>query len=148
MRTGASTHYADAFDKQIKTEATLFRVKDSETDTSYDTVAYISIGQAYGLISLSSARGFSYTDYETYHRQKNAYETALAQYNSDVASYNADFDAYGSLLKSCGGYVTAGKCQGLMQWYDDLERQRAQLDSRLAQLEAQKATLCNHTEVG
>ena len=86
MRTGASTHYADAFDKQIKTEATLFRVKDSETDTSYDTVAYISIGQAYGLISLSSARGFSYTDYKTYHRQKNAYETALAQYNSDVAS--------------------------------------------------------------
>jgi len=109
--------------------------------SNYDRVAYVNIGRAYGLISLNAVRGFSYFDYETYRQQKNAYDAALAQYNSDVAAYNADGDAYDSLFNRCGGYATAGECQRLIQWYDDLERQRVQLNSRLAQLEGQEATL-------
>jgi hypothetical protein len=121
--------------------STLRCISTNEGPSSYDRVAFPSIGKVYGLISLSAVRGFSYFDYETYRQQKNAYDAALAQYNGDVAAYTADGDAYDTLFNRCGGYATVGECQRLIQWYDDLERQRVQLNSRLAQLKAQRATL-------
>jgi hypothetical protein len=116
--------------------------------SSYDRVAYLSIGKVYGLISLSSARGFSYTDYVMHCQQEDAYDTALNQYNSALETYNANLaayearcSAYDSLYDRCGGYATTGECQTLTQLYNNLESQHLQLDSQYSQLNNQYASL-------
>jgi hypothetical protein len=130
-------------------------VSTNEEPSSYDKIAYLSIGREYGSVSLSFAKGFSYSDYETYCQRKDAYDTALAQYNSAVERYNTWVALYDDLAEQyqnsydrCGVWPLAWDCQRLSQWYDDLERQRleldrqySQLDSQYAQLKAQEAAL-------
>jgi hypothetical protein len=54
----------------------------------WDKMAYLSIGQEYGLISLSAATCPEYECYEAYKQQKAAFDAALEQYNADVQAYN------------------------------------------------------------
>ena len=54
----------------------------------WDKVAYLSIGQEYGLISLSAATCPQYECYEAYKQQKADFEAAWQQYNDDVQAYN------------------------------------------------------------
>ena len=56
--------------------------------SDWDKVAYLSIGQEYGLISLSVATCPEYECYEVYKLQDASFDAALEQYNNDVQAYN------------------------------------------------------------
>jgi hypothetical protein len=65
---------------------------DSGTDppSSWDKVAYIEVGEEYGLIALGKATSPDYGFYETYRQQWLDYKSMLADYNEDVSSYNEE----------------------------------------------------------
>ncbi len=54
----------------------------------YDKVAYIEVGQAYGLISLDKATSFDYGFYEQWTQQWQDYEAKVSLYNGGSLSYN------------------------------------------------------------
>jgi len=53
----------------------------------YDKVAYIVVGQAYGLITLDKAASFDYGFYEQWEQQWNDYEAKVSLYNQGSLSY-------------------------------------------------------------
>jgi hypothetical protein len=53
-----------------------------------DKVAYMEIGESYGVIKLDAAEQFTYAYFETYVEDFEAYETDLADYNAQVIAYN------------------------------------------------------------
>jgi len=53
----------------------------------YDKVAYIVVGQAYGLITLDKATSFDYGFYEQWEQQWNDYEAKVSLYNQGSLSY-------------------------------------------------------------
>lgn len=54
----------------------------------YDKVAYIEVGQPYGLISLDKATSFDYAFYEQWTQQWADYEAKISLYNSGSLTYN------------------------------------------------------------
>ena len=54
----------------------------------YDKVAYIEIGQPYGLISLDKATSFDYSFYEQWTQQWQDYEAKVSLYNQGHLSYS------------------------------------------------------------
>ncbi len=53
----------------------------------YDKVAYIEVGQAYGLITLDKATSFDYGFYEQWMQQWSDYEAKVSLYNQGSLSY-------------------------------------------------------------
>ena len=82
----------------------------------YDKVAYILIGQEYGVISLEVAVSPFYNDYLAYLDDTAAFEVLLAEYEQDVSEYNraATDGSYGY------GYMK--------NWYNNLEETRLELE--------------------
>jgi len=54
----------------------------------YDKVAYIEVGQVYGLITLDKATSFDYAFYQQWTQQWDDYEAKIALYNSGHLTYN------------------------------------------------------------
>ena len=96
-----------------------------------DKIAFIELGEEYGLISLDVVESFSYGSYEQYMAEWEAYEDSLEQYIDEG-------DDYDNVLDRCGGYCTdtGGECncQRLWSWYDELEQKRRQLDRKYQEL--------------
>jgi len=57
---------------------------------SYDTIAYIEIGEEYGLIDIAKAKSLSYSFYEEYKQKWQEYESKLETYNREVERYNQE----------------------------------------------------------
>ncbi|MFC1998763.1 fibronectin type III domain-containing protein [Chloroflexota bacterium] len=55
---------------------------------SADKVAYLEVGKDYGAIVLDAAQEFTYTYFETYLADFEAYQEGLAEYNTQVEAYN------------------------------------------------------------
>ncbi|ADJ25378.1 hypothetical protein Dehly_0043 [Dehalogenimonas lykanthroporepellens BL-DC-9] len=127
----------DFFDRDIGHAATSFQTTDlglviidvtssygtggrglsSTAADSYDKVAYIAIGQEYGVISLEVAVSPFYNDYLAYLNDMATFESLMAEYEQDVREYNRA-TANGSY-----GY-------GYMKsWYNRLEETRLELES-------------------
>jgi hypothetical protein len=62
------------------------------TNTSWDKVAYIEIGQKYGVLDLEKAKYPNYEFYREYEQKWEEYKAQLAAYNSDVKQYNQDIE--------------------------------------------------------
>lgn len=58
--------------------------------TSWDTVAYIELGEEYGLIDIAKAKSLSYGFYEEYKQKWQEYEKLLSDYNEEVIRYNQE----------------------------------------------------------
>ena len=104
---------------------------DPSNKDSRDTIAYVEQGMEYGLISLDIVEGFSYSYYQQYMNEWEAYANSLVQYYDDL-------DAYNSVNYSCGDICTdeGGECncQRLWSWYDKLELWENQLDRQYEEL--------------
>jgi hypothetical protein len=88
---------------------------------SWDKVAYLSIGQEYGLISLSAATCPEYECYEAYKHQKADFEAAWQQYSDDVQAYN-------DWIESRMHHFSPAD-------YDKAQKDKSDLDARLRALD-------------
>lgn len=70
--------------KQLKTPGYVPELEPA----SYDTIAYIEIGEEYGLIDIAKAKSLSYSFYEEYKQKWQEYESKLETYNREVERYN------------------------------------------------------------
>jgi hypothetical protein len=62
----------------------------SDNPASWDAVAYINIGEEYGLVPLGKAKALYYGFYQEYARKWRAYQQILADYNEEVALFNQE----------------------------------------------------------
>jgi hypothetical protein len=58
--------------------------------TSWDTIAYVKIGEDYGVIDIETAQSLSYDYYQDYQRRWEEYHLLLAEYNRGVEEYNKE----------------------------------------------------------
>ena len=100
----------------------------------WDKVAYLSIGQEYGLLSLSAATCPEYECYEAWEQQKAAFDAALDEYNQAMDAYNADVEAYNSWIEGKKFYYGTADYQKAQQWYDKLQQEKSDLDVQLQAL--------------
>jgi hypothetical protein len=62
------------------------------SNTSWDKVAYLEIGQRFGVLSLDKAISTSYEFYQDYELKWENYKLRLEAYNSKVKQYNQDIE--------------------------------------------------------
>ena len=62
----------------------------SDNPESWDAVAYINIGEEYGLVPLAQARVLYYNFYEEYEQKWRVYQQILADFNDEVALFNQE----------------------------------------------------------
>jgi hypothetical protein len=92
-----------------------------ESDT--DKIAYVKIGEEYGLIGVDIARSPQYTSYEQYEQQWEGYEGRVEEYNASVEDYNEEVNEYNREI-SRGTYSYGA----MMTWYSDLKQDEAELE--------------------
>ena len=101
---------------------------DNETDqslarepNSWDTIAYVKIGEEYGVIDIDAAESLSYDYYQDYKRRWEEYHRLLEDYNSGVEEYNQEI--VGKLYEK--GSIELAIIQAMEQ---SLNEQAKQLD--------------------
>jgi len=60
------------------------------SDIDHDKIAYVQLGEEYGLVSLDVAKSAEYTFYDQYKQQRQEYESRLEDYNRRVEEYNQE----------------------------------------------------------
>ena len=100
----------------------------------WDKVAYLSIGQEYGLISLSAATCPAYECYEVYEQQKAAFDVALDEYNQAMDAHNADVEAYNSWIVGKIFHPGTADYQKVQQWYAEIQQDKSDLAAQLQTL--------------
>lgn len=87
----------------------------------YDKVAYVEIGQEYGLVSLDRAESLAYPFYVEYSK-------GWVDYLADLEEFNALADEYNALVE--GRTLIAGSAEQrkAQRLYDDLQRRRVDLE--------------------
>jgi hypothetical protein len=93
----------------------------SQAPASWDKVAYVETGKAYGVISLDYASDVSYTFYEDY-------ETRLANFKSEQDSYNEEVEQFQLWQAGRTIYVGTPDAWEQNQWYNQLESERSKLE--------------------
>lgn len=97
----------------------------------WDKVAYLSIGQEYGIISLSAATCPEYGCYEAYKLKGVAFDAALEAYNQAMDAYNADVQAYNSWTAGRTFYYGTADYRKADDWYDRIQSAKRNLDAQL-----------------
>ncbi|MFC2042313.1 hypothetical protein ACFLTV_02290 [Chloroflexota bacterium] len=82
--------YVDCTGKDIL-ESTLLRIGEpTYTPTSWDKIAYVKVGKAYGVIYIDYAESLSYDFYETYQQKWQECEEILHEYNDEVVQFHQE----------------------------------------------------------
>jgi len=95
--------------------------------TSWDKVAYVEIGEEYGLIPLDQVESQSYSFYEEYKREWERYERLLNDYNDEVARYNQEIE--GKIY-----YEGTPELASIEAWEAALRQQEQELDELRGEL--------------
>lgn len=91
------------------------------SDVIYDKIAYVKIGDEYGLIDVDAARPSGYTFYKYYEEQWEVYESWLEDYNDRVDEYNSLVGGR-TVIENLLEYMR------LEAMYDQLEEERIGLE--------------------
>lgn len=91
-------------------------------ETDYDTIAYVKIGEEYGLVNIELARSPQYAFYEQYEEQWEEYESRVEEYNASVEEYNKKVKEYNREISR--GTYEYGR---MMMIRLDLEREEEEL---------------------
>lgn len=108
---------------------------------SWDKVAYIAMGEDYGLVSLDVAYYPGYGFYEDYKNTKLEYADALDSYNQRVSAYNADVEEYENWIDGRVFIVGTPEADRVQEWLDELLAEQETLDMLAEALDEQKNDL-------
>jgi hypothetical protein len=86
--TDMGTVFVDCTGKSIYSQ--IENVDSQFADSSWDKIAYLEIGQIYGVLSLDKAKSPAYEFYREFEQKWDLYKTRLAAYNGAVKQYNQD----------------------------------------------------------
>ncbi len=130
------------------------------TNRAWDRVAYLRIGEQYGLITTDAAiESFEYEYYETMYEQLQIrieqykasverYYDELADYNSAVQSYNVEVEEFNAAKQAYDANPIYYEYLRLFDWenaliagLNSLNRWSARLDSTVSALDQELATL-------
>ncbi|MBE9505389.1 MAG: BACON domain-containing protein [Chloroflexi bacterium] len=87
----------------------------------YDKIAYVQVGQEYGLISLDRAESLVYPFYVEYSKK-------WADYLADLEEFNALADEYNALVEGRTLIAGSSEARRAQRLYDDLQRRRVDLE--------------------
>ncbi len=116
------------------------------TDRTWDRVAYLRIGEGYGVITIDATiESFEYEYYELKYKQLQVridqykaslerYSDELADYNSAVQRYNMEVEEYSAAIQAYNANPTYGEYLRLSAWQDALNADLNGLNSWSAQL--------------
>ena len=90
--------------------------------SEYDTIAYVRVGEQYGIVSADTVLWPSYDFYERYLRDWQDYERRVEEYNERVDEYNA-------LLRGRTVIDNVLEYSRLQAMYNELEEERLALES-------------------
>lgn len=96
-------------------------------DVDHNKVAYIRVGDDYGIIGLNMADSPAYDFYQDYSRRWQDYELGLEEYSKRVEEYH-------SLLRGRTVIHDSSEYLKLKRMYDELQRERAELEAEAANL--------------
>lgn len=116
---------------------------------SQDKIAYFTVGEEYGSISLDLAKSTDYSFYEQYVADWDSWQARIAEYNDKMAIYNERITEYNEALaaynRALGGRtkVPEPEYSILMAMKQDLDALRftLQLDVLSSELAAEEAAL-------
>ena len=128
--------------------------------TSKDRIAYVEIGEEYGLILLEYALSPEYGFYQDYKEERDNIDTWLEEYNqavmeftqkkeifnSKVKSYNMLSDEYELRLGGRGVIKDPDEYEELSQMYDELEIMRLELELESVELDVEGAEIMQERE--
>jgi len=95
---------------------------------SQDKVAYLVVGEEYGLINLNVAPGFEYASYEEYVQKRLDYESLSKVYYQKAREYMVEIQQYDERLSLPVGQVSPGEPDRGQEWNEQLEMEKAGLD--------------------
>lgn len=103
-------------------EVVIPSLEDSyNSNTDYDTIAYVQVGAEYGLVSADVATSPKYTFYGRYKQQWEEYETRLEDYNRRVEQYNREIS--GKVY-----YIGSSEYYRITSIYDELKQEEEELE--------------------
>jgi len=100
-----------------------------------DKVAYVEVGEDYGVIELDTAQAFTYTYFETYLVRYEAYFVDMGDYTDDLAAYNAEVVSYNA------GDPVPEEYLNKAAWFQALQDEQAELSARIVVLDAEMIAL-------
>jgi len=95
--------------------------------SKYDLIAYVRIGEQYGLVSSDTSLWPSYDFYEGYLKDWEDYERRWEDYARRVKEYTEQVDKFNALVRS--GTFNILEYSRLNAMYDELEAERIALES-------------------
>ena len=95
--------------------------------TTWDTIAYVKVGEEYGCIAIAQAKSLSYSFYEEYKQKWQEFEARLEAYNREVERYNQEIS---------GKVYTIGSAEDIRMsvWEARLEEEGQALDKLFEEL--------------
>jgi hypothetical protein len=95
---------------------------------SQDKVAYLVVGEEYGLINLNVAPGFDYAAYEEYVQKRLDCESLSKVYYQKAREYMVEIQQYDERSSLPMGQVSPGDPDRGQEWNEQLEMEKAGLD--------------------
>lgn len=108
---------------------------------SGDKIAYLEVGEKYGVIALDVAADFSYSYFETYAQRVEQCLHDREAYSKECASYNAEVESFNLAVKEYESNRTLAEYNRLQEWGNALRRWSVELDSLNSQLNAEEGIL-------
>jgi len=123
----------------------------------YDKVAYVKVGQEYGLISLHVAESPGYEFYEEYRQRREDYEARVMEYNLRVNEYSQKVDEYNEEISGRHYYEGSAAYHRILEIYGALKQEEGELkqeEEELKQLQQEVGSfyweplgLVSHVEI-
>jgi predicted RNase H-like nuclease (RuvC/YqgF family) len=113
------------------------------SDIDHDKIAYVQLGEEYGLVSSDVAKSAEYTFYQQYKQQRQEYESRLDDYNRRVEQYNQETS--GKVY-----YVGSSEYYRINRLYNELkqeEEELQQLDQELGSSRWKPLGVVSHVEI-
>ena len=95
---------------------------------SQDKVAYLVVGEEYGLINLNVAPGFDYAAYEEYVQKRLDYESLSRVYYQKAREYMMEIQKYDGWSSLPEGQVSTSESSRVLEWNEQLEMEKDSLD--------------------
>ncbi len=103
-------------------------IREEDKALNADKVAYIELGQRYGIVALQVAKGFNYSDYETYKESRQSYDARMVAYEQSMADYDTQLDVYNKAVQDHNLKVAAYNAAPSDVVYQQLTAENKQLE--------------------
>jgi hypothetical protein len=96
--------------------------------TSWDRVAYVTVGREYGIIGLDVASCPEYVCYEEHTQRKTDFDTALEGYNQEIEAFNLEVERHNEWIAGKVFIEGTTEARRAQDWFEELEQEKQNLE--------------------